>query len=160
MPSAVARVLPSAPSIQLAAPEQMEQISAQLSFLPRCRGVRPAIGLTWVVRHSPCPGPQQGTPSALGLLPLIPQPAGSSSLAVWKPYLNSFPRHKFFFFLIVCSMAPGCVSCAPQWNSHSSSGVGSEGFWSFPTCSIPSQNLIQKILCGQGRSQALASSCK
>lgn len=31
--NAVCRVLPSAPSIQLAAAEQMEQISAQLSFL-------------------------------------------------------------------------------------------------------------------------------
>lgn len=154
MPSAVSRVLPPAPSIQLAGPEQMEQISAQLSFLqplPRCRGVRPAIGLPWVVWHSPCPGPQQGTPSAQGLLPLIPQPAGSSSLVLWKPYLNSFPRHKFLFFF-VCSMVNRCTSCAPHWNSRSSSGVGDGGSWCFPTCSIPSQNLSQKILCSKGRS--------
>lgn len=78
VPGAVSRVLPSAPSIQLAAAEQMEQISAQLSFLrplPQCRG-RPAnnrLNVGRVARRGMAwPGPLQGTLSALGLLPSSP----------------------------------------------------------------------------------------
>lgn len=112
VPSAMSRALPCAPSIQLAAPEQMEQISARLSFLrplPRCRGCpannrlsRGSRGTAW---HSPRPARAGGSGAAVAHPPAWWLRFLGSLEAL---HLNSFARHKFHLFCLqrVCATRP------------------------------------------------------